>query len=819
MRSLSLSVLIVAVLFCSPTALAAGTGTIVQLQQFVSTSSPSSAITQATYGKTLKITGLSTGLCLTLDSNNLLTTTTCGSGGGSPFPFTPFSWGNATTSVLAFPGFISSASSTFSSLGTGGLAVNNGLLYNAATTTFNSPLNYSNGAVTLSTAGTWSGLAGTATALAADGSNCSAGSYPLGVDAAGAVQNCTVANLGTVTSVTGTYPIISSGGATPAISTAFSTTSNTGIGSGLLAIGGGGIMYNTGTSTLNASISGNAATVTLNANLSGAVTSSGSNATAFGSIGAGVLGTSVTGVPSSQATSSLYGVGTGGQVLGWNNTTGGLAFVATSSSGTGTVTSITLVGLDGPSPITTTGTISAQVGTSSVPSLGNLAYWTGVGTPSTLGTVATGTITGSGGVTATAGQSVIGSGLTIGCTAAGAAATGCLSSTDWNTFNNKSPWPYTINPATTFYGQVSNSTTTQMHYGAAGYSLTASTTAAFNIINVGSSTATTYSNAPLIVSGNGTNGTQLVIQNTKAGANQYSIWAVHSDIGTDTSYFLEGGCNNSGYSNATFSAQNQLDCFINASDNALIITTGSTTNPNANLWLGTGGTATSSIRLAISKSGYVSIGTTTQTSVASLTIASSTASDICYGNIIGVVSQWCHRVLNNGDYAIATTTTAGTATTTTDAVHITNAGLFGIGSTSPQSTLSIGSGIASSSVNVAEYAYGRAGNNATSTAATLSPQTSPTIEWPIGASATTLTLCTFSPGQRLVVRVSNPASTAGALTWAACAGYQLQWPSATIPAQTTRANGSDVWSFLASQQPSTATTTTIITLFGSQGPY
>lgn len=40
---------------------------------------------------------------------------------------------------------------------------------------------------------TASGNAATATALAADGGNCSAGSFPLGVDASGAVQNCTVA--------------------------------------------------------------------------------------------------------------------------------------------------------------------------------------------------------------------------------------------------------------------------------------------------------------------------------------------------------------------------------------------------------------------------------------------------------------------------------------------------------------------------------------------------------------------------------------------------------------------------------------------------
>ena len=54
--------------------------------------------------------------------------------------------------VLTFPGFVSSASSTISYLGTGGVASNNGRLYNAATTTFSTGLTYSGGAVTCDTA-------------------------------------------------------------------------------------------------------------------------------------------------------------------------------------------------------------------------------------------------------------------------------------------------------------------------------------------------------------------------------------------------------------------------------------------------------------------------------------------------------------------------------------------------------------------------------------------------------------------------------------------------------------------------------------------
>lgn len=78
-------------------------------------------------------------------------------------------------------------------------------------------------------------------------------------------------------------------------------------------------------------------------------------------------------------------------------------------SGSGTVTSITLGGgLDGLSPITTSGTITAQIGTSSVPTLGQIPYWTGIGTPSTLGTTATSSLTATGLLSISNSPSIIG---------------------------------------------------------------------------------------------------------------------------------------------------------------------------------------------------------------------------------------------------------------------------------------------------------------------------------------------------------------------------------------------------------------------------
>lgn len=99
--------------------------------------------------------------------------------------------------------------------------------------------------------GTLSGNASTATALAANGTNCSAGQYPLGVDASGSVEGCTTATTGTVTSVSGSAPIISSGGNTPTLSISDATTaakgaasfsaSNFSVSSGAVSIKSGGV--------------------------------------------------------------------------------------------------------------------------------------------------------------------------------------------------------------------------------------------------------------------------------------------------------------------------------------------------------------------------------------------------------------------------------------------------------------------------------------------------------------------------------------------------------------------------------------------------
>jgi hypothetical protein len=294
------------------------------------------------------------------------------------------------------------ATSTFGNTlygtGTGGqvLTWNNGAPQWVATTTYNSPLSFANGAVSLTTSGTWSGNAGTATALAANGTNCSAGSYALGVDASGNSEGCTVAAVGTVTSVTGTFPIASSGGATPSITFGGLSTSSA-------IAAGAAVLYATGVNTM-ASVATTSATCGSGLTCTGFnVLGSNNPSFALATINAGVLGAVTNGsVPTSQATTTLYGaLGAPGTVLMSSN--GSAVWFATSSSGSSGVFSFT---------------------------------------PNAAG----------------------------------------------------------------FFNQAANSTSTQIHFAAAGVSLSASSTAWFDQVNIGSSTvstmATSTDNGNFIIKGN-----------------------------------------------------------------------------------------------------------------------------------------------------------------------------------------------------------------------------------------------------------------------------------------------------------------------------
>lgn len=133
------------------------------------------------------------------------------------------------------------------------------------------------------------------------------------------------------------------------------------------------------------------------------------------------------------------------------------------------------------------GTGVGTIATSALETKGQLGYFTSTsGYPATQAGVATGTISGAGGVTVTAAQSVIGTGLTITCTAANAGATGCLSSTDWSTFNGKlgsyDPFTHSTN-----FNVTTSATTSPVWFQS---NLYASTTPVFEALTLASTTGT-----------------------------------------------------------------------------------------------------------------------------------------------------------------------------------------------------------------------------------------------------------------------------------------------------------------------------------------
>lgn len=227
--------------------------------------------------------------------------------------------------------------------------------------------------------------------------------------------------------------------------------------------------------------------------------------------------------------------------------------------------------------------------------------------------------------------------------------------------------------------------------------------------------------------------------------------------------------------------------------------------------------ASASAKMVILNGGNVGFGTTTPASKLAVELLSTTGTVIGTDALTGFVGTLLDlKVASSTKFKIdfAGNASSTQLSTTNSAYFATAGGKVGIATTSPWSLLSLdrASGVASSSITVAEYRFGDSGNIATSTAANIDCRTSNQIHWPIGASATTLTLTGLIPGQTCRVVVENLNNTAGAITWAVASGYQLYWTGGSAPSQTTTANKQDVWSFLATKSSST------VSVFGAMTP-
>lgn len=222
------------------------------------------------------------------------------------------------------PGFMAVYTSN-STIGSNAQVFSIGNNIGIGTTTANTKLQV-NGTVT---ATAFTGVASTATALAANGSNCSAGSYPLGVDASGAVETCTAVTSSQFATQNTTDASLAGGNL--GIGTTATTTAALAVMNGNVGVGTwkpsqkvdviGTVKATAFSGNITGNVTGNADTVTTNANLSGVITSSGNVTSITSQTGSGTkfvtdttptLVTPVLGVATgtSLATSGNVGVGT-----------------------------------------------------------------------------------------------------------------------------------------------------------------------------------------------------------------------------------------------------------------------------------------------------------------------------------------------------------------------------------------------------------------------------------------------------------------------------------------------------------------------------
>ena len=278
--------------------------------------------------------------------------------------------------------------------------------------------------------------------------------------------------------------------------------------------------------------------------------------------------------------------------------------------------------------------------------------------------------------------------------------------------------PLTAAAATTIPWQITNLTDpwifpsainggTKGIYAASG--INASSTSYFSNVLIGQ-TGVPLNQTALDISTSTNNFLQVLIHNKNSGNNASGVLVISNDIDpTSNTYYLETGCNSSGYNQTIDNSENANDCFQTVSDGALVIGTASSTNSQAAIRFTTGGLASSSIHMVLSQGGWLGIGTTTPSAMLSiagtstsnsplLLISTSTASGTSTAVSIdknGATLILASTTIGNGNTNGGLTISGG-ATTTGQSYFASN---VGIASTSPFYLLSVGTGATSFTVD------------------------------------------------------------------------------------------------------------------------
>ena len=183
---------------------------------------------------------------------------------------------------------------------------------------------------------------------------------------------------------------------------------------------------------------------------------------------------------------------------------------------------------------------------------------------------------------------------------------------------------------------------------------------------------------------NSINGVQILVANNNGGASAWNGYSLNNDRADATvTHFAGFYQNSSTYTDTTFGTglANKNQAFIQNTDGLLsfISSTSTTALNDAGINFLTGGTASTNERMRITPSGYVGIGTTTPR-YASLTIASSTGSQLMLTDANVLTNPWNFRDVG-GYLFIATSSPATGATSTVPAFVISPNGSVGIGTT------------------------------------------------------------------------------------------------------------------------------------------
>lgn len=496
-----------------------------------------------------------------------------------------------------------------------------------------------------------------------------------------------------------------------------------------------------------------------------------------------------------------------------------------------------------------------EIATTSGIAIPQLAYFTNISGRTTLGGVATGTISNGTGISVTAGQSVIGSGLTITNTApdqtvtlnngTGISVTGTYPTFTITNTGSTFAFPWTVN---TGYNSTSTTigflnglfSTASSTFGSATYfpslsqgfayigsagKLNSVASSSINLSGFNNDLANlTATNASLTFSGNYNGSTARTVGLNVGNANSWTALQTFANSSTtlgsfsyasSTQYFGAGltTCNSSNFlqwSGGSFgcgtpSGSGTVTSVVAGAgfQNQGLNITGSGTlvgafATSATPVLGglpyyTGvGDATTPAKLGSVATSSIAVGNGLSSSGTLGSQVGGTASTISI-NSTGLSTK--ALVTWNGTNLVATGTpqlTVGNILATTTTATSTFAGAIGVGTTSPVSKFVVAGAI-----------LGTENKPATSTSMTIDFSTYNQHVVQLGTSATTLTLTGLYAGQAVRIPVCNPGSTASTVTWATSPAGLLLWPGGTVPTQTTTANKCDIYTFTVTQATST----------------